>query len=280
MSTTQWFEMAPAYVLDALDADERVAFERELDRSPELQREVDELRETAGLLAHAAPPPPTAPSAGLRERVLSEARRVRPIGASRPDGTPAPQPGAVPDGARRAGKRRFGWLPWLAAAASLVLAVGMGAGYWQERTERLALERQVQEARTTIATRNAELASQDSLLAVLIGPQVETTTLAATGQPPSIRLFWNQQRNVLVLAAFDLPPVPADRVYQLWGIETGEAPVSLGTFTTGPDGRTVVALDVPADQDFDVSAVTEEPAGGSPQPTMTPFLVGSWGAAE
>jgi anti-sigma-K factor RskA len=262
MNTAPWFEMAGAYVLGALDEDERIAFEQELERSPELHREVDELREVAGLLAHAAPP--ALPPPGLRDRVLAEARQVRPISVPRQEQAPPVR------------KPRNQWIPWLAAAASLVLAAVAGAAYWQEHNSRLALEREYQQTVATVASRDADLASRDSLLAALIGPQVETTTLAATGQPPSIRLFWNQQRQTVVLAAFDLPPAPAGRTYQLWGIETGAAPVSLGTFTTGADGRTVVTLDVPTDQAFDVSAVTEEPAGGSPQPTTTPFLVGSW----
>ena len=262
MTTAAWFETAGAYVLGALDEEERVAFEQELSRSSELQREVDDLREVAALLAHAAPP--ALPPPGLRDRVIAEARQVRPIGGSRPEQE------------RPAQKPRNQWVPWLAAAASLVLAAAAGAGYWQEHNSRLALEREYQQTLAAVASRDDDLASRDSLLAALIGPQVETTTLAATGQPPSVRLFWNQERQTVVLAAFDLPPAPSGRTYQLWGIETGAAPVSLGTFTTGPDGRTVVTLDVPADQAFDVSAVTEEPAGGSPQPTTTPFLVGSW----
>jgi len=33
-------------------------------------------------------------------------------------------------------------------------------------------------------------------------------------------------------------------------------------------------MDVPVGLAFDVTAVTEEPAGGSPQPTQQPFLTG------
>jgi hypothetical protein len=34
-------------------------------------------------------------------------------------------------------------------------------------------------------------------------------------------------------------------------------------------------MTVPAELVFQVTAVTEEPAGGSPQPTQTPFLIGA-----
>ena len=52
--------------------------------------------------------------------------------------------------------------------------------------------------------------------------------------------------------------------------------MSLGTFNTAPGGRVVVTLRMPAGFKPDLSAVTEEPAGGSPQPTQQPFLVGAW----
>jgi anti-sigma-K factor RskA len=84
--------------------------------------------------------------------------------------------------------------------------------------------------------------------------------------------------NRIVIAASGLPPAPSGRTYQLWGIASGSNPVSLGTFDPGADGRTTLALDVPAGAVFDLAAVSEEPAGGSPQPTTTPILAGAWRA--
>ncbi len=55
-----------------------------------------------------------------------------------------------------------------------------------------------------------------------------------------------------------------------------EDPVSLGTFNSGPDNSVLQTIAAVADQEFDIGAVTDEPAGGSPQPTTTPFLVGDW----
>jgi len=179
------------------------------------------------------------------------------LAATAPDVSPAPA-------LRRrvlAVARRPRQLGWLAAAAALVLALGAAYGYWRERTDRRALE--------------ARVAEQGELLATLLAPDDGVANLAATGKPPSARLFWNPQRQRVVMAVFDLPPAPAGRTYQLWAIATGKPPVSLGTFNTGPDGRLTAAMAVPAGLVFDLTAVTEEPAGGSPQPTQNPFLVGS-----
>ena len=155
---------------------------------------------------------------------------------------------------RQARRARPAILPW-AAAAAVVLAILGGFGYWRAREE---------------------LDSTKYVVAALLDSSVAITDLAATGKAPSMRLYWNRARNIVVVAAFDLPPAPAGRTYQLWAIEKGRAPVSVGTFNSAPSGRPVITLQMPAGVQPEVSAVTEEPAGGSPQPTQQPFLVGSW----
>jgi anti-sigma-K factor RskA len=250
MTDHRWLEFASAYALDALAADERTAFEHHLAECAICRAEVQAHREVAGLVALAAPVPPAAPSPGLRDRILRDARRVPRIGARRGRG-----------GGRVA--------PWLAAAALLVLALGLTVAYRSERAARHAATRALAAAHDTIA-------AGDSLVATLLAPDVGTADLAATGKAPSMRLFWNRARNVVVVAAFELAPAPAGRTYQLWAIKKGQAPVSLGTFNTAQGGRAVVSLRMPAGFRPDLSAVTEEPAGGSPQPTQQPFLVGSW----
>ena len=60
------------------------------------------------------------------------------------------------------------------------------------------------------------------------------------------------------------------------GSRPGVRPVSLGTFNTDSSGRALASLAVPAGLRIAVTAVTEEPAGGSAQPTTTPFLAATW----
>ncbi len=236
-------ELAGPYALDALDAEERAPFEAHLAECATCRADVQAFREVAGALAHAAPT--ATPPSGLRDRVLREARQVRPIGAAR-----RPR------------------LPWIAVAASIALAIAAGYGYWRARGERDAVRRDLAAAQDSIAVR-------DSLVATLLAPDAGTAALAATGKPPSARLFWSPSRHRVVMAVFDLPPAPAGRTYQLWAIATGKPPVSLGTFNTAPDGRLTAAMAAPPGLAlFQVTAVTEEPAGGSPQPTQQPFLIG------
>jgi len=234
MTEHEWLALAAPYALDALDGEERAAFEAHLAQCAQCRAEVASFRETAARLAAVAPD--VSPAPALRRRVLAVARRPR-------------------------------QLAWLAAAACLVLALGAAYGYWRERADRRGLEEVVALTRDSLATR-------DSLLNAVLAPNVGTANLAATGKPPTARLFWNPARRVVVIAVFDLPRAPSGRTYQLWAIATGKAPVSLGVFNPRPDGRLTAAMSVPADFVFQVTAVTEEPAGGSPQPTQTPFLIG------
>ena len=74
MTDHELHTLTGAYATDALDADERAAFERHLESCASCRQEVVELRATAARLAVAASA--TAPAA-LRERVLAEASQTR-----------------------------------------------------------------------------------------------------------------------------------------------------------------------------------------------------------
>lgn len=246
MTAHPWLESAAVYALDALPADERAVFEAHLAQCEVCRNEVRAYLEVTGLLAHgvgAAEPPAT-----LRDRVLRQAQRG---GTSR-------------SAARPAG----GSYRWLAAAA-LVAAAGAGAYAWTVRAERAALAHQLAAARSA-------LASRDSLLDALLAPDVATAQLTATDAAPSIQLYWNRRTGQLVMAAFRLPPAPGGRTYQLWAIPEGEAPVSVGVFNTSAEGQATVTFLLAPGAEYALSAVTEEPEGGSAQPTSQPFLVGSW----
>jgi anti-sigma-K factor RskA len=258
MTDHHWTELAAAYPLGALAPGERADFEVHLAECAACRAEVQAFREVTGLLAYDAPAATPAPA--LRDRVLRESRRVRSI--DRRSATP--------------------W-PWLVAAAALVLALVLGYSNWSSRADRSALRSELESTRSRLDSTSARLDSTrarldstNQLVATVLDSTVATADLVATGKAPSIRLFWNRTRNVVIAAAFDLPPAPAGRSYQLWAIRKGQPPVSLGTFNPPPSGRATVTVRMPAGFQPDLSAVTEEPAGGSPQPTQQPFLVGPW----
>ncbi len=255
MSHEQWTGQAAAYALGALDANDVGAFEQHLTTCPICRAEVEELRQTAAMLAYAAATG-GAPSAGLRDRLLHDASEVRPVAAA---------PAAL--------RRKTPLAPWLAAAACLTLAALAGLQWRSERNEHRQLAAMLDSARL-------DLAARDSMVAAFFGPEVHVVSLSPTGEKPSMRVFWNHTRSIFIVTAFNIPRAPEGKTYQLWAIQKGKAPLSMGTFNSDANGRATTILAVGQtinDAGFiDLCGLTMEPAGGSPQPTERPRLLGPW----
>lgn len=257
-------DAAAAYALGVLDPEEAEAFETHLEGCERCRSEVASFEETVAAVGTGVPE--VRPRAALRDRVLAAAHEA---GGDAPT---HPSPGAVPPAA--APDRPV--VPWWGLAAAAVAALTT-VGWWNARDRVMDFELQLTQLETEVQMRDNALAERDSLLAIALDLEARDARLVATDQPPSARIVWSPARSRVILTVADLVPAPEGRVYQLWGIPDGGAPVSLGVFNSRQDGSGVFILAVPDELDFAVSAVTEEPAGGSPQPTTTPFLVGAVG---
>ena len=244
-------DLAAAYALGALSPDEARRFEAYLAGSPEAQREVAEYREVAALLALAGPE--SAPAPDLRERVLAR------------DRTPSSSVG--PGATRRS-------VPWLALAAGILAAVGLGFGYAQMGTAR-QLRQELARAGQRLDRTSELLRAREATLNAIFEPGVQLFQLTASGDPdPLIQLFWDRQRHRAILHGFQLDSVPQGRAYQLWFIKDG-APVPSVTFRPESTGHVLLErIEVPADGDVTAAALTVEPESGSPQPTSPIRLVG------
>jgi len=115
---------------------------------------------------------------------------------------------------------------------------------------------------------------QQALLAAALDPAVRR---AAFEGPARGQALYHPGRGLVVVALEGLAPPRMQRTYQLWGLPARGAPISLGIFVPDARGRAQVVARVPPGVELVAGAVTEEPAGGSPQPTQPPFLVGRWG---
>jgi anti-sigma-K factor RskA len=263
MSTHEEQALAAPYVLGALDAAERRAFEAHAAACPVCREEVRSLQRVADALARSAPQ--RTPRPEVRARVLAAA-----MGSSRP---PVVRERPASSAAAR-------WLP-LAASLLIAAALGVYAATLQGRLATL-------EARLNDAERRASAAERDTLqarraadtaqsaMAVLAAPDLARIDLA--GQPPapraSARALWSRNRGMVFTTA-DLPPAPAGRVYQVW-VVTAQAPISAGLLTPDASGRATAVFQTPADIPPPVAvAVTLEPEGGVPAPTGEKYLVGT-----
>jgi anti-sigma-K factor RskA len=255
--------LASAYVLGALERDERAAFEAHVASCTECAAEVRSLERVADALARSVPVHTPRPE--VRDRIMASIQ-ARPAHVA-PSFRPRSRVQALS--------------PWLSVAASLVAAVlGIYAIRMQQRVETL-------EARVADAERRALAAEQrdreatrvalrvQNTLAVLAAPDMARIDLQ--GQPPAAaasgRALWSRARG-MVFAASNLPALPAGRVYQVW-VVTAAAPVSAGLLSPDASGAQVAHFETPVDILAPVAiAVTVEPAGGVPAPTGEKVLIG------
>lgn len=234
--TTEIHALAGAYVLDAVDDLERASFERHLRECDSCRIEVDELRETTARLADdtwSVPPP------WLRENVMAEIGRTRQASPSEP--SPAQRKG-------------FRWQRLTAAAAALVAAIGAGSAVYVVQDQRVRREQVVAEqARAESRRARAILAAPDVVL---------SRQTVSTGGRVTVATSRLHNAGVVLL---DAAAVPAGRVFQLWTIRPGGAPVSAAVLSPGQRADVVVVEGLPGATDV---GLTIEPPQGSATPTL------------
>jgi len=141
-------------------------------------------------------------------------------------------------------------LPWLAAAACLMLALALGAWAWRLDSTLSAHRRE----NAAVAQLMAEPGTTEILLT--------SDTSAAHG-----RLYVSTDRRRGVLVFGDLPQLPRGREYQIW-LNAPSGRVSAGTFTPQPGGDASVYLQPSRSLgEYMTIGITAEPAGGSDGPT-------------
>jgi hypothetical protein len=275
-------EALEALALDALDASERDAVMAHVVACAECQRELAALERTASDIALAASPLPMAPARRdrIRARLMARAAADRAFedrGFHEPLADAPPASDIVP---LRPVRRGMDVSTWMAMAAGLVAVVGMG-GYLRVRGERDAMRGSLQVAQ---AERGAQIAAVDSLqatledrdrmIANLTGAQVAVMTLASPSPTsPTGRMFWDRAHDAWTLVAHRVPMPKSGRTYQLW-LVTPTAKINAGTFMPAPNGEVMMRATMPMPTDaLAAVAVTEEPMGGSPQPTTAPMMV-------
>lgn len=239
-------ELLGVYALDAVDPEEAGAVELHLRDCPRCRAEVAEHREMAASLAQVGSPAPSLVwsriAASLEEEAPPQLDMAR----------------VVALGPRRARRRSVPAraLAALAAVAAAVIAVlGVQIERMDDRQDQLAsalqssgLDKAVQAALLDESARRVDLRSDDGV----------TFVRAVVRDSGAAYLVEN-----------NLPPLPADRTYQMWAI-AGDQPVSVGVLGTDPE---VSAVQI-AGTGVTVLAVTAEPAGGVAAPSSAPVVKG------
>ena len=187
-------QLTAGYALDALDPEERTAFEIHLGGCPRCQEELASFWQVSGVLAYAAAGP--APSPELRGRLLERARAER--------------PNVVPLSRRR-------WaLPAAVSVAAVAAVAAIALGLWAA-----SLSSDLDEARDALA--GQRLVS--SLLA-----DGAARSVALDGADGRL-IVGESGRAALVVR--DLSPAPEGKAYEIWVIEGQRAPRPAGLFQEG-----------------------------------------------
>jgi hypothetical protein len=271
-------DLAPLFVLDALDEADARAITAHLATCP---RSHDELRGLAGTgIALALSVEPVPAPRELREQVLRAVARTPQVpdtimGAPSPGATVkigeaepvAPvirpelseeRPSSRPASVRRPwlfGSQRSAWLGAAAAVVAVVLVavVVVGVLRGDDRSERVAL--------LTAAVEAA--ARGDAFIAPMTG--VEAAADAA-----GFAVLPTDEPGYIVISG--LPAIPSDKAYQAWYIADG-APSSAGLLTLWPDGiGTITGLDPVVGTS--VVALTVEDRPGADAPSGEPVVLG------
>jgi len=226
-------ELTAGYALDALDPDERRAYEAHLEGCAQCRDELAAFWQTTDALAVAASGP--APGAELRGRILAGARQEKQV--------------VVPLESRR--QRR---VPVLAATAAVAAVVALALGLWAASLS------------SDLDGTRAALERAQSAATVLADPDARTVAL----EEGEGRLVVDDEGRA-VLVADGLGPAPAGKTYELWVVSHGGAPQRAGVFPGEEQGRDVVRLDGTVGPG-QVVLVTVEDAGGVDAPTTDPIL--------
>ncbi|GAA2263870.1 anti-sigma factor [Glycomyces scopariae] len=224
-----------AWVLDAVEDDERRRIEAHVLQCESCAREAAELREAVARLSDTvvAEPPPE-----LRDRVLAGARGTR------------QDPAAAPRRPRPA--RRTRW-----RHPKLRLAIGAAA---------LAVVAAFAGVFATWQVMRAPDEDGSQMTAVLEAPDANVAVQDAEGGG-RVTVVYSAELDRAVVVVSGLADIGEDRSYQVWLVDAA-GQVSAGVMDPGDSSATMLLDGL---GDTEVVGLTSEPAGGSDQPT-TPMI--------
>jgi anti-sigma factor RsiW len=238
-------ELLGAYALDALDPDERVRVDEFLLTDAAARAELHELEHAAAWLGHASLRPPASAWNAIAAEVADDLGQTP---AAEPAPVPAPVPEPVPLAPPVQAPSRRG-TRWLVAAAVVLLALGAAGA-------------------VTLADRgaNTDTVAEQAQVAVRDGSG-RTVTLGSEDDRWSARVVVLPD-GTAYLEDTGMPAAEPGRDLQLWSI-TPAGPVSAGVMRGDGEWHKFEAADAAT-----AFAVTDEPQGGSPEPTGEPIVTG------
>jgi len=228
------------YALGALDSEERAELDAHLKREGDPCIDgVRHARQTMTSLALMTPE--SHPPARLRKRVVSLVAEPKRTWFRAPE--------------------------WIGATIAMAIIAGWLANSRRDQARALT------ELRLEAQRNNVELGRLTEAFALMNDPAAKQVVFGeGAPKPPRGRVFVNPNRGVMLLAS-NLPPAPRGKIYEMWIIPKGGAPLPSGLFQSEADGTAMYVRKGPVDiASTGVIAVTLEPEAGSQAPTTQPLI--------
>ena len=244
-------ELAPLYVIGALDLKAAQAVENFLRNATPLQKsEFAEWTEVSSLLP-AALPQPEVPS-HLKDLLLSQIAASEFPGVSSNSQSTAK---VIPFQSKR--RSTMQTPQWLLLAATIALVFTSVFLAWQN------------------AKLSGQLSNVQSQLDGVLSPYTRVISMKGVEIPQAnAKVLWDTRTQTWKVLVHDLPAPPSDQDYQLWYV-TKDAKINAAVFHTNKKGDFELNLSLPPEalNGLAATAVTLEPKGGSPQPTGKFYLM-------
>jgi anti-sigma-K factor RskA len=234
--------LSGAYVVDALDQEEREAFERHLPRCLDCQAEIASLREATALMADdAAMTPPDS----LRTSVLAGISTIRPLP---PEIAQPRTEESAPSNVVPMRRRRFRVASLVAAAAvAASVAVGVAWHPWDDQN-------------------TSSVSAADQVLAAADAQKVSLDF--KDGSSASVYRSKSKGRAVILTDGMAAPP--SGKVYELWFQDSTGTMVPAGLMPKSPDAKVLLRGNASG---ATAVGITVEPDGGSQAPTTPPIAL-------
>jgi anti-sigma-K factor RskA len=135
-------------------------------------------------------------------------------------------------------------------------------------------QRLVQQQNLQIDSLLTTIKDQKHYVDMLRSPDLKVVQLNGAAQPNALaRIMWDQKTGQWLLLTEGLAPMPPNKTYELWFINTDSKKIAAGTFNVDAKGQATMMTKVPENAGaFLVAAITDE-SGYVVDPTGTVQLV-------
>lgn len=166
------------------------------------------------------------------------------------------------------------------AAASVVIAFGLGTMWFLNYQEMVAVKDQLASAQSDMEKMNQEMTilsveQEKAMEYRKVLAQLDTKNITMSGTPmepdAKVHIMWNENNKMAVLKSVAIEEIPTEMQLQLWAIADGK-PVSLGVFDVADLKEMSDPFAVDATK-ISAFAITIEKRGGSQQPTLEKMVV-------